>query len=278
MITSPRAQAAAGFRRRAALARSRRPARRSGAFSPMLSAISGVDRLQPRAEPGPRSPICCRPLAERDRRRAPWRPEWRSRCPDAAARARERCAVLMPTSSPRPYRPAPPPELAGADGRVGLNEELIVADARPACAPAADTMPCVTVWPTRERIADRQHQIADLQRVRVAAIHRMAGNGARGLWHADPRSTARSSAGRAARYRPRTPACRRATTLTSVAPSMTWLLVTTSPGRRTMMTPGAQRPLHPLLRARRRPPSPKKRRKKGSSKNGSCCRFSARVP
>ena len=41
----------------------------------------------------------------------------------------------------------------------------------PTCVRAtAETMPWVTVWPTRERIADREHHVADLQRVGIAEV------------------------------------------------------------------------------------------------------------
>ncbi len=38
---------------------------------------------------------------------------------------------------------------------------------------SADTMPCVTVWPTPNGIADGEHEVADLQRLGIAELEHL---------------------------------------------------------------------------------------------------------
>ena len=70
---------------------------------------------------------------------------------------------MIPTSSPFVFTSAPP-ELPLIDRRVGLQEVLVAAVATPPgfVRPLALMIPIVTVWPTSERVADRQHDVADL--------------------------------------------------------------------------------------------------------------------
>ena len=82
---------------------------------------------------------------------------------------REKIAVLMPTSCRRDRQRAA--GIAGIDRGVGLDEELVVGDADLVRA-SAETMPCVTVWPTPNGLPMRQHQVADLERVGIAEIER----------------------------------------------------------------------------------------------------------
>ena len=75
-------------------------------------------------------------------------------------------AVLMPTSSPRALTSAPPelPTLIAAS--VWMKSSKAVMPSWP--RPVALTMPIVTVWLKPERVADREHDVADLERVGAA--------------------------------------------------------------------------------------------------------------
>ena len=81
---------------------------------------------------------------------------------------REKIAVLMPTSLPGQIdqRAA---GIAGIDRGVGLDEELIIGDADLGARQRRhDAMR--HGLPDAERIADRQHQVADLQIVGIAEL------------------------------------------------------------------------------------------------------------
>ena len=78
---------------------------------------------------------------------------------------REKIAVLMPTSSPLRSTSAPP-ELPGIDRGVGLDEELVVGDADLRARQRRDDAVRHRL-PDAERIADGEHQVADLQLVGI---------------------------------------------------------------------------------------------------------------
>jgi hypothetical protein len=63
-----------------------------------------------------------------------------------------------------------PTRIAGVDRRIGLNEILVPLDAEAAAAERADDTGSHGL-PEAERIADRQHEIADLQAVGIADRH-----------------------------------------------------------------------------------------------------------
>ena len=122
-------------------------------------------RLQPGAEPGPLAPRCRRSCAEATTTRTmlagiakpmPCEPP-----------EREKIAVLMPTSLPVEVdqRAA---GIAGIDGGVGLDEELVVGDADLRARHRRHDAVGHGLADA-ERIADGEHQVADLQRRRNRA-------------------------------------------------------------------------------------------------------------
>ena len=80
----------------------------------------------------------------------------------------ERICELMPISSPWVLTSAPPelPWLIGAS--VWMKSSKLPSPAPPVARPLALTIPIVTVWPIAERVADRQHDVADAHVVGVA--------------------------------------------------------------------------------------------------------------
>jgi hypothetical protein len=98
----------------------------------------------------------------------------------------EKIAVLMPVSRPCMSTSAPP-ELPGLIAASVWMKDC--ASPTPTCVRAsAEMMPCVTVWPTPNGIADRQHEIADLQRVGIADLDRGEILGALQLEHGKVRA------------------------------------------------------------------------------------------
>ncbi len=86
---------------------------------------------------------------------------------------REKIAVLMPTSLPV-MSTSGAAGIAGIDRRIGLDEELIVGDADLGAGDRRDDAVGHGL-PDAERIADREHQIADLE-ARRSCPARRSGN------------------------------------------------------------------------------------------------------
>ena len=138
------------------------------------------------------------------------------------------------------------------------NEELVVGDADLRARQRRDDAGRDRLAHA-ERIADGQHEVADLERVRIAKLER--GNGPAPL----SLSTARSVRGSRSTMSAASSRRSASDTLTSVMFSMTWLLVTTKPAGSTMTPEPSDRwtrSCGPHF------PPPKKRRKKGSSISG----------
>ncbi len=176
-----------------------------GALRPSFSAISRRHRLQ----------VWRQATAAAPRRRRSWRDATTTRTMFAGTAKpmpceppeREKIAVLMPTSRPVKIdqRTA---RIAGIDRGVGLDEELIVGDADLRARHRRDDAMRHGLADA-ERIADRKHDVADLERVGIAELERP---GNRSFASLQKRSTARSERGcLSARSRHRTRACRRAT-------------------------------------------------------------------
>ena len=139
---------------------------------------------------------------------------------------REKIAVLMPTrlAGHVDQRAA---GVAGIDRGVGLDEELVVGDADLGARQRRDDAVGHGLADA-ERIADRQHHVADLQLVGIAELEEREASRSASL----TRITARSVRGSLSTTSASNSRLSASEILTWSAPSMTWLLVTTSPEHR----------------------------------------------
>ena len=126
--------------------------------------------------------------------------------------------------------------IAGIDGGIGLDEELIVGDADLGARQRRDDAVGHGL-PDAERIADREHHVADLQRVGIGEFERGKALAAASLM----RSTARSERESLSTISASNSRLSASETLTWSAPSMTWLLVTTRPEASTITPEPSER-------------------------------------
>ena len=149
--------------------------------------------------------------------------------------------------------------IAGIDRGVGLDEELIVGDAD-LCARDRRDDAVRHGLADAERIADREHQVADLQRVGIGEFER------RKLFvRALMRSTARSVRASLSTISASNSRLSESETLTSLG-AFDHVVVGDDEAADVDDDARAERPLHLLGRGRR--DAPKKRRKNGSSNSG----------